>query len=421
MLCAMAPAAAAETLTVTVPAVADAQVSKGDPTKNYGSTSTMAAQAPGAVDSYAMFSVTGLDGAVVKATLRMYSKSNSSALASVSASDSSWSESAITWNNRPRAIAGTNRGLATAVKRNQWTEVDVTDLVQADGAYSFVVTSESGTTATWLTKENRKSRPHLVIVTETVAEPAPAEETTASEPVTDESTADASLLFSDSFDLADSLLTNEYAYWNPTLEAARTRNWDNYAGSTFIRSGHAWTGTPDDIVPDATSSKGNRSVIYRMVSKRDDFQDVKVGFDLMANSFTTSGETPAVSWDGAHIFLRYQSPYHLYYASVNRRDGVVMIKKKVPGGDSNSGTYHSLTPEVKNAWPVPMGTWQKVQAAAKNNPDGSVTIAVWVNGTRYAEATDSGTGGAPITNAGKVGIRMDNFNANWDNFQVHSY
>lgn len=33
---------------------------------------------------------------------------------------------------------------------------------------------------------------------------------------------------------------------------------------------------------------------------------------------------------------------HLFYASVNRCDQTVAIKKKMPGGSSNGGTYFTL-------------------------------------------------------------------------------
>jgi hypothetical protein len=52
--------------------------------------------------------------------------------------------------------------------------------------------------------------------------------------------------------------------------------------------------------------------------------------------------------------LRYQSETSLYYASINRRDGTSVIKKKVTGGPDNGGTYYDLTPYVAHAVPYSM-------------------------------------------------------------------
>ncbi|OHA16349.1 MAG: hypothetical protein A3H57_01665 [Candidatus Taylorbacteria bacterium RIFCSPLOWO2_02_FULL_43_11] len=150
-----------------------------------------------------------------------------------------------------------------------------------------------------------------------------------------------------------------------------------------------------------------------------DFKNVSVTFDLLNEGLTTSASTPAVDWDGVHVFLRYQSEESLYYASINRRDNKVIIKKKVPGGSSNGGTYYNLS--TLNSSSVSYGSWQKVKASVKDNSDGSVTIQLFANDKLVASATDNGSvGGAPIRNQGKVGIRADNTNAKFKNFTVTS-
>ena len=117
-----------------------------------------------------------------------------------------------------------------------------------------------------------------------------------------------------------------------------------------------------------------------------------------------------------HIFLRYQSEYQLYYASVNRRDGHVVIKKKCSGGPSNGGTYYELGPGEISGHAIPFGTDEPVGASVINNADGSVTLTLSLNGTTIITATDNGVGCAPITAPGKVGIRGDN-----DNFTVSGF
>jgi hypothetical protein len=45
--------------------------------------------------------------------------------------------------------------------------------------------------------------------------------------------------------------------------------------------------------------------------------------------------------------LRYRSEQSLYYPSVNRRDGQVVVKKKCAGGPFNGGTYDTLADAMK--------------------------------------------------------------------------
>ncbi len=224
--------------------------------------------------------------------------------------------------------------------------------------------------------------------------------------------------FSDTFDRANGLLTNEFAYWNPSVSGIRlSPDWDVESGSLFVQGNAGWTGVPDAIEPNLLSTNGTNSSIFRMVSRRGDFQNVGVSFSLLNQGLVSNAVTPAVDWDGCHMWLRYQSETHLYYASINRRDHTVVIKKKIPGGSSNGGTYYDLSPFVQ--YNVPYNTWQNVRATIDTLADGSVDIRLYINGTLLVSAIDNGSiAGPPITAAGHVGIRGDNANLKFDNFSV---
>ena len=231
--------------------------------------------------------------------------------------------------------------------------------------------------------------------------------------------APSGLLMSDSFNVADGLITNEYAYFDPSDSASRVSStWQLDSGSLFARNGAAWTGVPDATEPNAGSTNGNDSAIFRLVTKRADFGNVSVSFQLNNSGLTSTSATPAEDWDGVHIFLRYQSQTSLYYASINRRDGTAIIKKKVTGGPDNGGTYYELTPYVSH--PVPYGAWQSITATVQNNAGGTVTIRLLSGGVLVAQATDTGVGGPPITAPGRVGLRGDNANFQFDDFRVSS-
>lgn len=149
---------------------------------------------------------------------------------------------------------------------------------------------------------------------------------------------------------------------------------------------------------------GSDSRVFRMRSRSAGFGDVELSLRLLNERLVTR-RGPA--WDGVHLWLRYQDPAHLYAVSVNRRDDRVVIKKKIPGGRSYGGSYFDLC--AAEAYRVPYGAWQTVSASARNNADGSVTLALRVDGRLLLEATDDGrVGGPPIRAPGRVGVRGDN-------------
>ncbi|HET9676686.1 MAG TPA: hypothetical protein VFP21_04170 [Solirubrobacterales bacterium] len=227
-------------------------------------------------------------------------------------------------------------------------------------------------------------------------------------------------LFRDEFKYPDGLITNEYATWNPSSSGAKVSpTWEMTSGSFFAQGGTGWTGVPDGCSSSSpASSPCTASDVFRLNTVRHDFGNVTVSLDLRSNSLTSSSRTPAVAWDGVHVWLHYQTEYSLYYASFNRRDGHVVIKKKCPGGSENGGTYYELGPGEVGGYPIPFGAWQHLAASIQDNADGSVTITMWRDGAKLLAATDTGVGCAPITGAGAVGVRGDNDDFNIDNFVV---
>jgi hypothetical protein len=226
------------------------------------------------------------------------------------------------------------------------------------------------------------------------------------------------VLFNAKFPTTDQLITNEYAYWNATSPlAVKSPDWEMTGGSLFAKSGYGWTGKIDRLSPGPKSTLGTNSGVFRLNTKRYTFGDVRVRMTTQFIRLESDPTAFPVAWDGMHIWLRYQSQYHLYYASVARRDGVVLIKKKCPGGFSNGGTYYTLTPEVKGH-PIALGKWRDVGATAVNYPDGSVRITLLVNGNFVVGVNDKGVGCAPIRAPGAVGIRGDNAEFLFSKFEV---
>jgi hypothetical protein len=228
------------------------------------------------------------------------------------------------------------------------------------------------------------------------------------------------ILLEEAFNRPDGLITNEFSYWNRTSPAATVSSvWRMTSGSLFAQNGTGWTGIPDGCPTSSVlSTPCTASDVFRLNTAERDFGNVTVSMDLLNNYLTSSSRTPPQEWDGVHIWLHYRSEYSLYYASFNRRDGHIVIKKKCRGGTVNGGTYYELGQGEVSGYPIPFGVWQHVAAAIHDNTNGSVTVTMYRNGVRLLAATDTGQGCAPITASGSVGVRGDNDNFNFDNFVV---
>jgi len=154
-----------------------------------------------------------------------------------------------------------------------------------------------------------------------------------------------------------------------------------------------------------------------VVTRRADFQNVTVSFSLLIQRFAAAPGGQAPGWQGVHAFLRYQSPSLLYVVSVDRRDGVIVMKKKVSGGPVDGGTYYTLA--TINSTAV-VGRWEQVRVSAVNNNEGGVQLRLWLDGRLLLQGIDNGVGDVPpITQPGRVGLRGDYTEFEFGNFTVN--
>jgi hypothetical protein len=214
------------------------------------------------------------------------------------------------------------------------------------------------------------------------------------------------------------------------------------SGSLFSADGMGWSGVPDTIAPDAASSAGNDSAVFRLRTKRSDFRNVRVDVDVRVNSW--SDARPGYEWPEVVLWLRYASEFNVYWASMLRADGKVDIEKKVActqlpdgcaeGYADNEGQYYILPPSyTSDGWPVELGVWYHLTVAVRNGPGGSVAIATFRDGQLMSEALDVGVGqevqnaadGAftanptpPIAGEAKLGIRADDADFNVAHYVV---
>ncbi len=246
------------------------------------------------------------------------------------------------------------------------------------------------------------------------------------------------VLFQETFPYPNGLITNEYAYWNPTdARSVVSPIWEMTSGALFSQDGTGWTGPLTGCTNPDPAGTCTHSEVFRVNTRQQFAGDLKISLALRQNTdIHGSGQ----SWDGVHIFLRYQNQYNLYYASVQRADGKVVIKRKVPCGGSNSGTYFDLSSYTPHNWTV--GQWHHYAMTIETNSDNSVTIKIFdtdqdpntpvVVGTDRGGTNPGWTSSCtvagryptaryePITAAGATGVRGDFANFSFDDFTVTS-
>lgn len=223
-------------------------------------------------------------------------------------------------------------------------------------------------------------------------------------------------MFAPSTSGPDRLITNEFAHWNPQTPGGRiSKDWDVTSGSLFVHHGVAWSGKPDKASPDATSSNGSGSSVFRVTTRRHDFGDVAVSLRLRNLGLTDHGRAAASEIDGVHVFLRWRTQAELYVVSLNRRDNLMVVKKKRPGGDTNGGTYVTLG---QARYVVPYGKWQQFTVRIATTGGNLVAITVRQDGRELLSAVDDGTEGPAILSDGAVGLRGDNCEFEFKDFRV---
>jgi hypothetical protein len=163
VLALFATPASARADTLTFRPVADAYVNQGLPNTSYGTSTGAWVDGSPTCRTYLRFDVSGIgDSPIRSAKLRLYQRDASVEGGRVSGvSSTDWTE-AITWNTRP-AIDGPAVGSFGGVASGRWYEIDVTHLVQGEGAVSVGLDSTNGDGALWSSRESGATAPELVV------------------------------------------------------------------------------------------------------------------------------------------------------------------------------------------------------------------------------------------------------------------
>lgn len=163
---------AANPVTTTFAPIADTFVADYSPKVNFGTRTALSVDASAVKRTFLAFTVTGLTEPVARAMLRLHVDDISGAGSDVGGtwtlmSDTTWSETAVTWNAQP-AIDGAALGTLGPVARNTWVQIDVTSQIAGDGTYSIGGTSTSADGVEYDSRETGATAPQLVITTGTI-------------------------------------------------------------------------------------------------------------------------------------------------------------------------------------------------------------------------------------------------------------
>ena len=122
----------------TFTATADAQVQEANASTTFGTSTALRVDA-GAdpdVESYLRFAVSGVSGSVQTATLRLWVTSATANGPAVYTTDNTWSETTITWANRP-ARTGSGVDDKASVPSGAWVDFNVTSLAATAPTTSY--------------------------------------------------------------------------------------------------------------------------------------------------------------------------------------------------------------------------------------------------------------------------------------------
>ena len=152
------------TSTLTFTAAADARVDERNPSANFGTSNSLEVINANkrSIESYLRFTVSGVSGVIQDARLRVYATSeNTRDGPAVYATGNNWTETGITWNNRPARTgnAADNKG---SLGTNTWVEYNVTSLVSGNGTFNFLLAGDSNDNVIFSAREG-SNPPQLVI------------------------------------------------------------------------------------------------------------------------------------------------------------------------------------------------------------------------------------------------------------------
>lgn len=157
--------------TKTFAITGDTYVDQGRPGSNFsGSTRILIDSDTGrGMDrhGYVKATVSGISGVVDRAMLRFWVANPTVNGPRVYRTTTTWSVGSVTWRTRPARV-GSYASDAGAISAGRWVDLDVTQIVRANGTYAFILVPTSGD---GLSLESRQGAHQPRLIVQTVAAP----------------------------------------------------------------------------------------------------------------------------------------------------------------------------------------------------------------------------------------------------------
>ncbi len=148
---------------LTITPDADSYVNSGSPNSNYGSSTTLRADASPELLSFIKFNVNNLHGKVIsKAQLFVYANNRTNKGLNVhSVNGNSWDERLITYNNAP--VLGGIIGSSSSNNSGVWLTYDVTDFIIGEGLFTLGLDTPGTTSISLASREFGVNSPYLML------------------------------------------------------------------------------------------------------------------------------------------------------------------------------------------------------------------------------------------------------------------
>jgi hypothetical protein len=161
--------------TLSFSPTADAQVSAASPSTNYGRAKTLGVGTSPQVASYLRFDVRNVTERVRQARLRVFVATGGGTVdgPAVYPVGNTWTEQKVAWASRPARTGSVPLSDTGALAAGSWVDFDVTAAVTGNGTFSFGLVGTSADATTFVSREEKKNKPVLVVETAPVPPPPP--------------------------------------------------------------------------------------------------------------------------------------------------------------------------------------------------------------------------------------------------------
>ncbi len=147
--------------TLTFLPTADANIRSSARNTNYGTSSTIRVQLSQS-RIYLKFVVSGLTGPPVSAKLRLWvTNSGTNGGSCYKLSNTTWTETGITWNNAP-AISGTALSSVGTSSTGTWVEFNLAAAITGNGTYTLAISNGNSNAVDYASRQTSND-PQLVI------------------------------------------------------------------------------------------------------------------------------------------------------------------------------------------------------------------------------------------------------------------